>query len=40
LRCRSKDVIREGVAAFARVCFEETGIRKRSAIIRRASAQS
>ena len=31
----SKDVIREGVAAFARVCFEETGIPERSANIRR-----
>ena len=36
----SKDVIREGVAAFARVCFEETGIPERSANIRRASAPS
>jgi 2-aminoadipate transaminase len=34
----SKDMIREGVAAFARVCFEETGIPERSANIRRASA--
>jgi 2-aminoadipate transaminase len=32
----SKDVIREGVAEFARVCFEETGIPERSANIRRA----
>ncbi len=32
----SKDMIREGVAAFARVCFEETGIPERSANIRRA----
>jgi 2-aminoadipate transaminase len=31
----SKDQIREGVAAFARVCFEETGIPERSANIRR-----
>ena len=31
----SKDNIREGVAAFARVCFEETGIPERSANIRR-----
>jgi 2-aminoadipate transaminase len=30
----SKDVIRDGVAAFARVCFEETGIPERSANIR------
>jgi 2-aminoadipate transaminase len=36
----SKDVIREGVAAFARVCFEETGIPERSANIRRASTPS
>jgi 2-aminoadipate transaminase len=34
----SKDVIREGVAAFARVCFEETGIPERSANIRRAGS--
>jgi 2-aminoadipate transaminase len=33
----SKDVIREGVAEFARVCFEETGIPERSANIRRAA---
>jgi 2-aminoadipate transaminase len=33
----STDVIREGVAAFARVCFEETGIPERSANIRRAA---
>jgi 2-aminoadipate transaminase len=33
----SKDVIREGVAAFARVCFEETGIPERSANILRAT---
>jgi 2-aminoadipate transaminase len=32
----SKDVIRQGVAEFARVCFEETGIPERSANIRRA----
>jgi 2-aminoadipate transaminase len=32
----SKDVIRDGVAAFARVCFEETGIPEQSANIRRA----
>ena len=36
----SRDTIREGVAAFARVCFEETGIPERSANIRRASAPS
>ncbi len=34
----SKDEIREGVAAFARVCFEETGIPEQSANIRRAPA--
>ena len=34
----SKDDIRAGVAAFARVCFEETGIPEQSANIRRASA--
>ena len=34
----SKDVIRDGVAAFARVCFEETGIPERSANIRRAGS--
>jgi len=34
----SKDSIREGVATFARVCFEETGIPEQSANIRRASA--
>jgi 2-aminoadipate transaminase len=34
----SKAAIREGVAAFARVCFEETGIPEQSANIRRASA--
>src|SRR5215469_351699 len=34
----SKSTIREGVAAFARVCFEETGIPERSANIRRAAA--
>ena len=34
----SKDTIREGVAAFARVCFEETGIPERSANIRRAGS--
>jgi 2-aminoadipate transaminase len=33
----SKEVIRDGVAAFARVCFEETGIPEQSANIRRAS---
>jgi 2-aminoadipate transaminase len=33
----SKDVIREGVAAFARVCFEETGLPEQSANIRRAA---
>jgi 2-aminoadipate transaminase len=31
----SKDDIRAGVAAFARVCFEETGIPEQSANIRR-----
>jgi 2-aminoadipate transaminase len=36
----SKATIREGVAAFARVCFEETGIPEQSANIRRASAPS
>ena len=34
----SKEVIREGVAEFARVCFEETGIPERSANIRRTAA--
>src|SRR3954447_19359510 len=34
----SKDVIRDGVAAFARVCFEETGIPERSPTIRRAGS--
>jgi 2-aminoadipate transaminase len=34
----SKDVIREGVAEFARVCFEEFGIPERSANIRRAAS--
>jgi 2-aminoadipate transaminase len=34
----SKDEIRVGVAEFARVCFEETGIPERSANIRRAPA--
>ena len=34
----SKDIIRAGVAAFARVCFEETGIPERSANIRRTAA--
>jgi 2-aminoadipate transaminase len=34
----SKDDIRAGVAAFARVCFEETGIPEQSANIRRAVA--
>jgi 2-aminoadipate transaminase len=34
----SKDVIREGVATLARVCYEETGIPERSANIRRAPA--
>jgi 2-aminoadipate transaminase len=34
----SKEVIREGVAAFARVCFEETGIPEQSANIRRTAA--
>ncbi|HMD63935.1 MAG TPA: PLP-dependent aminotransferase family protein [Stellaceae bacterium] len=31
----SKDMIREGVAAFAQVCFDETGIPERGANIRR-----
>ena len=34
----SKDEIRDGVAAFARVCFEETGIPELSANIRRSPA--
>jgi 2-aminoadipate transaminase len=34
----SKDGIRAGVAAFARVCFEETGIPEQSANIRHAAA--
>jgi 2-aminoadipate transaminase len=34
----SKDNIRAGVAAFARVCFEETGVPERSANIRRTAA--
>ena len=34
----SKDDIRAGVAAFARVCFEETGVPEQSANIRRAAA--
>ena len=34
----SKDDIRAGVAAFARVCFEETGIPEQSANIRHAAA--
>jgi len=34
----SKDQIRDGVAALARVCFEETGIPARSANVRRAAA--
>src|SRR5436190_1313018 len=34
----SKDDIRSGVAAFARVCFEETGIPEQSANIRRATS--
>jgi len=34
----TKDDIRAGVAAFARVCFEETGIPEQSANIRRAAA--
>jgi 2-aminoadipate transaminase len=34
----SKDDIRAGVAAFARVCFEEAGIPEQSANIRRAAA--
>jgi 2-aminoadipate transaminase len=36
----TKDDIRAGVAAFARVCFEETGIPEQSANIRRAAAPS
>ncbi len=35
----SKDDIRAGVAAFARVCFEETGIPEQSANIRHAAAE-
>jgi 2-aminoadipate transaminase len=35
----SKDDIRAGVAAFARVCFEETGIPEQSANIRHAAAK-
>jgi 2-aminoadipate transaminase len=35
----SKDDIRAGVAAFARVCFEETGIPEQSANIRRAGVK-
>jgi 2-aminoadipate transaminase len=34
----SKDEIRSGVAAFARVCFEETGIPEQSANVRRTAA--
>lgn len=34
----SKDQIRDGVAALARVCFEETGIPAQSANVRRAAA--
>jgi 2-aminoadipate transaminase len=34
----SKDDIRAGVAAFARVCFEETGIPERSANVRRTAS--
>jgi 2-aminoadipate transaminase len=34
----SKDMIREGVAAFARVCYEETGIPEHSANIRRVAS--
>jgi 2-aminoadipate transaminase len=34
----SKDMIREGVAAFARVCYEETGIPEQSANIRRVAS--
>ncbi len=33
----SKEVIREGVAAFAKVCYEQTGIPRQSGNIRRAS---
>ena len=36
----TKDDIRAGVAAFARVCFEETGFPEQSANIRRAAAPS
>ena len=35
----SKDDIRAGVAAFARVCFEETGVPEQSANIRHAAAK-
>jgi 2-aminoadipate transaminase len=34
----SKEIIREGVAAFARVCFEETGIPEQSGNVRHARA--
>jgi 2-aminoadipate transaminase len=34
----SKDMIREGIAAFARVCYEETGIPEQSANIRRVAS--
>jgi hypothetical protein len=32
----NKETIREGVAALAKVCYEQTGIPKQSANIRRA----
>ena len=35
----SKEEIREGVAAFARVCYEETGIPEQSGNIRHAAAK-
>ncbi len=34
----SKEEIRAGVAALARVCFEETGIPEQSANVRRAAS--
>ncbi len=36
----SKDVIREGVATLARVCYEVTGIPELSANVRRSSASA
>jgi 2-aminoadipate transaminase len=34
----SKNEIRDGIAALARVCFEQTGIPAQSANVRRAAA--